>query len=208
MKKRPFIIKLKRYNKDSLYSKVIRNFGIILTLMLMWILFWALVLKLCNHELLIRNYSALSIMTIKERLMWDLIPFNYRGTDYNIMLQKIVTVLNCFVLAPLGVTLSYSFKKRRIMLGAVISFLFILFIETTQLFTTFGNFATEDFITNTLGYFIGVAVYHILFKRIPKKATVVVLSVCTVIGVALSVYSMVTAVNSAELIFSLINRTY
>ena len=185
-----------------------RFLGITLTLMLMWLLFWALVLKLCDHDSLISNYYNLRNMTIEERIAWDLIPFNYRGTGYYKMLQIILTVLNCFVLAPLGVTLCYSFKRARVIAGAFISLLFVAFIETTQLFTTFGNFATEDFITNLFGYFLGVIVYFVFFRRLSKKATTLTLIFLTVIGAVATFYTITTAINSSELIFSLINRTY
>ena len=180
----------------------LRFLAIALTIMYAWILIWALVLKLCDHNELLSNYYTLRNLTIEERLLLDIIPFRYHGDG------MIVTVLNCLVLIPMGVTLSYSFKKRRIMLGAAISFLFIIFIETTQMFTTFGNLATEDFITNIFGYFVGVAIYQIFFKRIPERAAVIMLSASCVLCVALTAYTVMTAINSSELIFSLINRTY
>ena len=112
------------------------------------------------------------------------------------------------MLAPIGVTLCYSFKRVNVFRGALISLLFITFIETTQLFTTFGNFATEDFITNLAGYFIGLIIYLLFFRRLSEKTNIRMLSVFCVIAVALTVYTMMTAINSSELIFSLINRTY
>ena len=195
-------------DNNSSNSGVIRFFGVILTLMLMWLLFWVLVLKMCDHESLILNYQNLHGMTIEERIMWDLVPFNYRGEGLYKLKLILSTVLNCFVLAPIGVTLCYSFKRVRVIFGAFISLVFITLIEVTQLLTTFGNLATEDFITNFVSYFVGLIIYLVFFRRLSKKATVRMLSVFCVIAIALTAYTVLATINSSELIFSLINRTY
>ena len=209
MRDNSFSVKMKNYNANSdEHGLAVRFLGITLTLMLMWLLFWVLVLKMCNHESLILNYTNLRDMTIEERIMWDLVPFNYRGEGVYRLKLILTTVLNCLVLAPLGVTLCYSFKRVRVIFGAFISLVFITFIETTQLITTFGNLATEDFITNFISYFVGLLIYLIFFRRLSEKATVRMLSVFVIIGVALTAYTVMTTINSAELIFSLINRTY
>ena len=182
MRDKSFTIKMKKHIKNSNeHGTAVRMLGVALTLMLMWLLFWALVLKLCDHNELLSNYYALRNLTIEERILWDLIPFNYRGEGIYQAKQILSTVLNCFVLAPIGVTLCYSFKRVNVFRGALISLLFITFIETTQLFTTFGNLATEDFITNIFGYFVGVAIYQIFFKRIPERAAVIMLSASCVL---------------------------
>ena len=209
MRDNSFVVKMKNYNTNSdEHGLAVRFLGITLTLMLMWLLFWVLVLKMCNHESLILNYTNLREMTIEERIMWDLVPFNYRGEGLYKLKQILSTVLNCFVLAPLGVTLCYSFKRVRVIFGAFISLVFITLIEATQLLTTFGNLATEDFITNFISYFVGLLIYLIFFRRLSEKATVRMLSVFVIIGVALTAYTVMTTINSAELIVSLINRTY
>ena len=70
-------------NKFISYNEVtIRRLALSALVMYIWILIWALVLKLGDAQTLIRNYQNLSVLTLKERIMWDLIPFNYRGTDY------------------------------------------------------------------------------------------------------------------------------
>ena len=80
MRDNSFSVKMKNYNANSdEHGLAVRFLGITLTLMLMWLLFWVLVLKMCNHESLILNYTNLRDMTIEERIMWDLVPFNYRG---------------------------------------------------------------------------------------------------------------------------------
>ena len=197
-----------RSGKIGSHSLSVRLLGIALTLMIAWLLFWALVLKLCDHDSLISNYYNLRNMTIEERIIWDIIPFNYRGEDVYKAKQILATFLKCFVLAPFGVTLQYSFKKRNVLRDLLICLGFTSFIEITQLFTTFANFATEDFITNIAGYFIGLIIYLIFFRRLSKKTTVRLLAVFAVIGAVLTAYTMMTAINSADLIYQLITRTY
>lgn len=176
------------------------------TVMFVWLLFWALVLKLGREDMLIRNHTNLMQLTTIERIMWDLVPFNYRGSDYEISLQILTTVLNCFVFAPLGVTLSYLLVnkgKLGVLFGTLIHFGIVLAIELIQLFTMFGNFATEDFITNTVGYFIGVGLYFLLFKRLSAKHNVVFFSIINLLLVVMVVFSLITTIDAADVLAEL-----
>ena len=49
------------------------------TAMYFWLIIWALVLKLGNEAILVGNYTNLKALTLRERIMWDIVPFNYRG---------------------------------------------------------------------------------------------------------------------------------
>ena len=57
----------------------VRKLTLICSIMFLWLLIWALVFKLCNEDSMIANYKNLSALTLKERITWDLTPFNYRG---------------------------------------------------------------------------------------------------------------------------------
>ena len=147
-------------------------------------------------------------MTALERIMWDIIPFNYRGEGMYRTMLVVGTVLNCFVFVPFGVTLSYVFKKRNILRDAGLCLGFSLLIESTQLLTPFANPATEDLITNTFGYFVGLGIYYLLFRRLKTKINVRIALVLNVIFAAVVVYSLITYIGSAGLIFKLLTRTY
>ena len=205
-----FITAIKSFREKYLpyNEKTIRRLAISLSIMLVWILIWALVFKLCIRDDLIRNYYNLKNMTLQERIMWDIIPFRYHGEGVYKSLQIMSTVLNCFVLAPFGVTLNYIFEKNNLLRNVAICFCFSLFIETLQAFTSFANPATEDLITNTFGYFIGYFVYRLLFKRLSVKQSVWVFALFNIICAALFVYSVATAVINAPLILKLIMRTF
>lgn len=185
----------------------IRRLAIACVIMFSWLLIWALVFKLGSETLLIRNYTNLKDMTFKERILWDLIPFNYRGDEYWKSRQILDTVLNCFVFAPLAIFLCYIFEKKNVFRDAAICFGFAVIVETTQLFTVLGNPATEDLITNTLGCFIGYAIYCLILKHISlRKSAILLTLVCVMISVA-TAFSLVTTAMSADVIFKIITRT-
>lgn len=184
----------------------IRRLAIACAIMFSWLLIWALVFKLGSETLLIRNYTNLKDMTFKERILWDLIPFNYRGDEYWKSRQILDTVLNCFVFAPLAIFLCYIFEKKNVFRDAAICFGFAVIVETTQLFTVLGNPATEDLITNTLGCFIGYTIYCLILKRISlRKSAILLTLVCVMISVA-TAFSLVTTAMSADVIFKIITR--
>jgi glycopeptide antibiotics resistance protein len=188
-------------------EKILRRLALAAMLMYAWLLIWGLVLKLGNEELLINNYTNLKQFTPLERLEWDLIPFNYRGEGAYKTKIIMDTVMNCFVFAPFGVMFGYIFKKRNILRDVAICLCFAVCIESLQFITMLGNPATEDLITNPIGYFIGLAFYELIFKRLSVRQSVKVAVVTnTVFGATVAV-SLVTVIRSAELIFQIITKT-
>ena len=175
--------------------------------MLVWVLIWALVFKLGSEVLLVRNYTNLKDMTIEERILWDIIPFQYRGDEYWKMRQFLDTILNCFILAPLGVLLCYAFKKDNLWRNVALCFAFSLCIEILQLFTTVGNPATEDLITNTVGCFIGYGIYRWGFRRLNEKNTYRFLVLSNVVLVLIVLFSLVTMALASDTIFKLLTKT-
>ena len=116
--------KLFPYNETTLRKLVISA-----TVMYFWILIWALVLKLGDEGILIRNYTNLKELTLWERILWDLIPFNYRPAEGGLVNLLLDTLLNCFVFAPIGVAFGYLFKKTNILRDAAICLGISLLIE-------------------------------------------------------------------------------
>ena len=191
----------------QVYEKGIRRLALVATGMFAWILVWALVLKLGSEIMLVRNYHNLKDMTMMERIMWDIIPFNYRGEGYWKMRQFLDTILNCFILAPLGVLLCYVFKKDNVWRNALLCLGFSLCIEILQLFTTVGNPATEDLITNTVGCFIGYGIYRWGFRRLNEKNTYRILLVSNVVLGVVVVFSFITIGIASDTILKIIMKT-
>ena len=185
----------------------LRRQALATTFLFSWILIWALVFKLGSELLLVGNYTNLKDMTIEERILWDLIPFNYRGEGEYKLKLIMDTVLNCFVFAPLGVTLCYVFKKVNVWRNAAICLAFSVGVELLQLITTLGNPATEDLITNTVGCFIGFGLYHLIFKRISVKNSVRTLAVVNTLLAIASIVALITLAMSGETIIGIITRT-
>ena len=188
-------------------EKTIRMLAIAATVMLVWILIWALVLKLGSETMLVRNYYNLRDMTLEERILWDIIPFHYRGEGEYVMGQVVSTILNCFVLVPFGITLCYVFKKPNVWLSAALCFGFALCIEILQLFTTVGNPAPEDLITNTVGCFIGYGIYHFFLRRMSSKQTSRFLAISNGALGVIVIFSLVTIVIAFDTILKIVTKT-
>jgi glycopeptide antibiotics resistance protein len=90
--------------------------------------------------------------------------------------------------------------------GAAVTFLFIFFIETLQLITKMGNFATEDFITNMTSYFIGVIIYTLFFKRMRSSVLKIFFSVALVGCILTLSYAVKTTVSSYDVIVAILRR--
>ena len=188
-------------------EKKIRLLAILATAMLAWILIWALVLKMGSEIMLVRNYYNIRALTLKERILWDLIPFQYRGEEEWQLRQVVATVLNCFVLAPFGVMFCYIFKKENVWRNAALCLAFAVCIEALQLLTLVGNPATEDLITNTLGCFIGYGFYKLIFSRLNPKQTTRFLIVSNIILALAVVFSIVTTAIAFDTIIKVLTRT-
>ncbi len=187
-------------------EKTVKGLVIAAMVMFGWIIIWALVLKLGDEDLLITTYNNLKVLTPEERIMWDIIPFNYRGTEEMIVRQVIDTILNCFVFSPFGIMLCYLFKKKNIIRDAAICLGISVMVELIQLATMLGNPAPEDLITNTVGCFIGYGVYYLIFKRMSTKSTVILAAVVNIVFGIVTIYSFVTVIGAADVIYGIITR--
>jgi glycopeptide antibiotics resistance protein len=192
----------------SPYNEVtLKRLVIAATTMYFWLIIWALVLKLGNEAILVGNYTNLKALTLRERIMWDIVPFNYRGEGLYKVKIIMDTALNCLVFAPFGVAFGYLFKKTNILRDAALCLGLSLLIELTQLATMLGNPATEDLITNVAGYFIGFALYKLVFARLSVKNSVRVMACVCIIFAAATVFSIAATADSAEVICKIITRT-
>ena len=188
-----------KYNERMLRLEVV-----FATCLYTYILLWIVCLKFGNAEMLTRNYINLTELTLEERFMWDIIPFH---TRQNHELQRMEFIANSLIFAPYGVLLNYLFKKRNIFRDVFLCFAFSLSIEVFQLYSLLGGFATEDLIMNTLGYFIGLIFYYLIFKKRTTKTCIWVCRVANFIFLPIFVYALITTLQNGELIISILNRT-
>ena len=190
------------YNEKTLHRLVIAAL-----VMYVWMLIWALVFKMGNEVILKNLYINLKDMTLKERILWDLIPFNYRSEYGDIKNIVLDTILNCFVLTPFAVLLCYAFKKPNVWCGALICLGLSTCIELIQMMTMLGNPATEDLITNTVGYFIGYGLYMLLFRRLSVKYNVIIAVIVNIILAIASVYALISILSITDLLYQFFTRT-
>lgn len=180
--------------KDAIFS----------TIAYIVVLFWALWLKFNDFHMVVLNYQWLSKLTVWERFLYDIVPFQIRFDFWNQFLQF---PANAIIFAPLGVVLPYVFKKKNIWRDVAICFGVSLSIEIVQLFTIIGNFATADLIMNTLGYFIGFAFYRLIFSKLSTQKMVWVYRAVNLILIPLLIAVVVTTIQNWELISAILTRT-
>ncbi len=169
-----------------------------------FILVWALCLKFCRTQMLVQNYINLSELTLRERFLWDIVPFY---TRQNHTVQWLEFFANSLVFAPFGVLLNYLFAKRNILRDFALCFGFSLSIEVFQLFSLLGGFATVDLIMNALGYFVGFGLYYLIFKKRSVKTCVWVCRIANFIFLILFIYAFATTIENRELIIAILTRT-
>ena len=168
------------------------------------VLFWALWLKFNDFRMVVLNYQWLSKLTVKERFLYDIIPFQIRFDFIN---QFVQFPANAIVFAPLGVFLPYTFKKKSIWRDVAICFGISLAIELVQLFTCIGSFATADLIMNTVGYFIGFAVYKWICSKLLLCTTVWGCRAVNAVLLIALIAVVVTTINNWEMIVAIFTRT-
>ena len=168
------------------------------------VLFWALWLKFNDFHMVVLNYQWLSKMTVKERFLYDIVPFQIRFDFFN---QFVQFPANAIIFAPLGVFLPYVFKKKNIWRDVAVCFGVSLAIEIVQLFTVIGSFATVDLIMNTIGYFIGFALYKLLCSKLSLRATVWSCRAVNAVLLIALIAVVVTTINNWNLIVAILTRT-
>lgn len=136
--------------------------------------------------------------------MWDIVPFY---TRQNHTVQWLEFFANSLVFAPFGVLLNYMFAKRNILRDFALCVGLSLSIEIFQLFTLFGGFATVDLIMNSVGYFVGLFIYYLIFKKRSTKTCIWVCRAFNFVFLILFVYALVTTIQNGELIIGILTRT-
>ena len=168
-----------------------------------FILIWVLCLKFCNTQMLTQNYINLSELTLRERFLWDIVPFY---TRQNHTVQWIEFFANSLVFVPFGILLNYLFAKKNILRDFALCVGLSLSIEVFQLFTLLGGFATVDLIMNTFGYLVGLGLYYLIFKKRSLKTCIWICRVANFIFMILFICALVTTIENKELIVDILTK--
>ena len=196
----------KQQNAETLFTydqRALQREVVFATILYLFILLWGLCLKFSSAEMLARNYKNLSELNLRERFLWDIVPFY---TRQNHTVQRLEFVANSLVFAPVGVLLNYLFKKRNILRDFALCVGLSLSIEVFQLFTLLGGFATADLIMNSLGYFLGLGVYYLIFKKRTIKTCIWTCRVANFVFLPLFIYALVTTLQNGELIVAILTK--
>lgn len=200
------VFEIKNPNAESLFTydtRALRREVVIATGLYVFILLWVLCLKFGDSEMLATNYKNLSELNLRERFLWDIVPFY---TRQNHTLQRLEFVANSLVFAPFGVLLNYLFEKRNILRDFALCLGLSLCIEVFQLFTLLGGFATVDLIMNGLGYFVGLGIYYLIFKKRTMKTCIWTCRVVNFVFLVLFIYAFGTTLQNGELILAILKK--
>ena len=182
----------------------IQRLSSVVTVLFILLLFWALWLK-CNIPMLVKmSYAHLSEMSLYDRFMFNIIPFY---VWQNFFLQWTEIVINGLIFAPFGVLLNHVFVKTNVLRDLAICFFVSLVIEITQLFTIIGNFATVDLVMNTLGYFIGFAIYRLIFEKLSLRKTIGFYRIVATAAMLLLAFAIWNTIQNRELLIAILTRT-
>ena len=154
---------------DLTENRLSKTLSILLTVgVVLYALFlvWALWLKLCDESQILTNFQNISQLTEEQK--WNVDSFLFK--DSRFLFRQIAEIaLNCFVLAPFGVALTLLTRGKHIWAHVLFCFSFSLCIELIQRFTMIGGYSRIDLGSNTLGYFVGLLLYKLIFSRISDK---------------------------------------
>lgn len=147
-------------------NKLIKIGIVLYILFLLWVIYF----KLGKVDLVWHNAYSISHLSPLERLMFDIVPFDFSNSpSVQHTNQLIDEILNMLIFAPFGVALPLLNKKIKILPQLLFCFGLSLIVEITQYFTAIGGLASDDLIMNTLGYFVGLIFYILIFKKISDK---------------------------------------
>ena len=155
-------------------------------------LIWVIIFKCNNIEALHIDFNK--AMTIKERLAFKIVPFQYTLKAVfidGVFIEIIALIFNIVCFLPAGLLLRCFFKRKYVILiGVGISFGF----EVFQLFSTWGGPDISDIVLNVIGVLSGMLLYDFLSPRLKSKAINLTALIFIVIAIPLDIFAIVNSV--------------
>ena len=165
------------------------------------LLFWVVFFK-CNIYLSVTNgYYEFKTLTAKERFLYYIVPFEDYFTDnIDFYLMKLKDgALNLLLFIPFGLYCSYFIKTKKFIKTMLISFVAVVAIEITQLYTLLGSLQTEDLIINLAGALLGYLIYRLIYKKKNGMVRLTILNVIsTIVLIAFAVLSIYAIENTTK----------
>lgn len=170
------------------YKKGIKILSISAIILYLMFLVWGLFFKFGDIDYTRKCSYGLSLLTDKERFLYDIIPFDFGNTEQK-LIHFTLNILNMFVFVPLAIMLIFRSGKINFIKHTIFCFLVSLVLEVTQFFTLIGGFASDDLLMNTMGYFVGALIYHVLLRRLSDKINFYILLVFNIVLIPTVIYS-------------------
>ena len=105
--------------------------------------------------------------------------------------ETLALIFNIVCFIPFGTVLSLLINKKAVVLCG---FAFSLGVEIFQLFSGWGGFDFADLVLNTLGTFLGVVLYDVLFKKLSERAISITLCICLALIIPLDAYAIINTI--------------
>ncbi|MBO7149327.1 MAG: VanZ family protein [Clostridia bacterium] len=172
------------------------------------VLVWVIYFKFGNAFTIEFNHYQLHQFSTKERFLLDIIPFKISRYHSNSKTAIIEILLNGLVMAPFGILFNIIDKKPKIFKHIIIVFCISLTFEVVQFCTLIGGFNTTDLIMNTLGYFIGLAIYRLIIKNLSERVNMIIFTIANAILVALLVYATITIIEVWDILEKILSTNH
>ncbi len=134
---------------------------------ILFYLFLILYIFLLVKILFFKYISPLELFNSERIRNYNLIPFEtinrYFGTNFNIWIAIMNVIGNIIIFVPLGIYLQIFKKNKNILYSVFLACAISLAVEIIQYIFAIGAFDIDDIILNTIGGFLGVLIYRILY---------------------------------------------
>lgn len=174
------------------------------------VVIWGVILKCNQIDILERTYFAWKDLSIQERL--------YINDDFHTWLEKakmgdvlndnlLTVVLNCILLLPTGLLLSYFSKNKNVLLITFYCLLISIALEVFQLFTVLGSFSFTDLVTNSFSGLLGALLYKLIYRPHRERRFVVIAVLVLIVLVPFTIYITALTIENIDIYIAIINRT-
>lgn len=158
------------------------------------IVLWGVLFKCNMNDALLETYKGAKEQSVFERAFMqdDLIEWiklALKGNVFNRCLRDIL--LNCVLLVPFGWCIMLFSKEQSVKKTALYAFLACLFLEVVQLFTFWGSFSFSDLATNTLGGFLGAALFRVTYRPKRERFFIAIFIPLLCVAIPLALYAVV-----------------
>ena len=155
---------------------------------------WGVFTKCSQDFILTRGYLVLRDLSLWERIFYhaDLVKWmNELSAGIIFNDNTIVILLNCVLLAPFGLYVTYFSRRKSVWRTTLAAFLFCFCIELTQLLTFWGSFSLADLVTNTFSGYLGTRVYFAVWRPERERVLTVVTAVLIALATPLALYAVI-----------------